>query len=508
MRKRTVSLLITMMVLLGLLAACGQAPATTEPGAPSANATTAPPPATEATPATSAPTEAAAAAPTEAVPPTPTPVNISTFNQADAGNRTVIRWFVGLGAGTQPAQIPLEEEAVRKFNESQDEIYLALEVIDNTQAYNVLATRIASGDVPDILGPIGLRGRNGFAGQLLDLSDLIRTNNVDLSEYPQELVDYYNVEGQGQIGLPYAIYPSFIYFNKDLFDEAGLPYPPQQYGDLYDGKEWNMDTLREVAMLLTVDENGNDATSPDFNPDKIVQFGFHPQWNSNDRSVATLFGAGSLVAPDGAAQIPDNWRAAWNWYHDAIFADHFAPGDAYVNSDAFGNSNVFNSGKLGMAWTHIWYTCCIDQVENWDIAVMPVYNGTITAKLHADTFSIMRGSRYPQEAFEALLYLLDSPELIEAYGAMPAVVDRQPDYFANLDAKFAPNEVNWQVALDSLAYPDDPSHEADMPNFLKAQNALQNFSTSLRSDAKLDVDAAVDALLKTLQSAFAEVARQ
>ena len=34
-------------------------------------------------------------------------------------------------------------------------------------------------------------------------------------------------------GFPYAVYPSMIMFNKDLFDEANLPYPPQKVGDKY-----------------------------------------------------------------------------------------------------------------------------------------------------------------------------------------------------------------------------------------------------------------------------------
>jgi multiple sugar transport system substrate-binding protein len=321
-------------------------------------------------------------------------------------------------------------------------------------------------------------------------------------------VEFYNVPGQGQIGLPYAIYPSFIYYNKDLFDEAGLPYPPQQYGELYDGKEWTIETMSELAMLLTVDEDGNDATMAEFDPNRVAQFGFHPQWINNDRSVATLFGPGAVNDADGNAQIPDNWRAAWKWYHDAMFSQHFAPNDNYTNSDAFGNSNVFNSGKLAMAWSHIWYTCCTEQVANWDIAVMPSYNGVVTSKLHADTFSIMAGTKNPDAAFTVLQYLLQSPELVEAYGAMPAVVADQEAYFAGLDERLAETnetKVNWQVAIDSLAYPDDPSHEADMPNFLKAQNILQAFSTTLRTTPDLDLDATLTQLQADLQGAFDEV---
>ena len=64
-----------------------------------------------------------------------------------------------------------------------------------------------------------------------------------MSVYEPSVVQNYNLPGQGQIGIPFAVYPSFIYFNKDLFDEAGLPYPPQHFGDTYQGKEWNFDTL-------------------------------------------------------------------------------------------------------------------------------------------------------------------------------------------------------------------------------------------------------------------------
>ncbi len=436
----------------------------------------------------------------------PTPVRVSTFDADTADERVVIRWFVGLGAGTQPLQIPLQIETVEQFNAAQDEIYLALEIVDNSESYNVLADRIAAGNAPDIVGPVGLRGRNGFAGQLIDLKYLIESNDVNLDRYDPVLLDYYNVEGQGQIGLPYAIYPSFIYYNVDLFDAANIPYPPQQFGELYDGKEWNMDTLREVAMQLTLDAEGNNATSPDFDPDTIVQFGFHPQWVNQDlRSIGSFFGAGSLVDAEGNAQMPEHWREAIHWYHDAMSVSYFAPNEEAITSEEFGSSNVFNSGKLAMAWSHIWYTGTISDVPNWDIAVVPSYNDTITAKLHADTFSILRGTRYPQEAFEVMLYLLESEELIQAYGAMPANINEQAAYFEQLDQQFATTnatQVNWQVAIDSLQYPDAPSHEADLPNYLETLEDIEVFTKSLRIDPSMDVDTEINNLIVKLQTNF------
>ena len=82
--------------------------------------------------------------------------------------------------------------------------------------------------------------------------------------------------------------------------------------------------MREVALLLTVDANGNDATSPDFDPDNIVQFGYYEQW-TDFRGAATLFGPGSLVDENGNAQVPDQWRDAAEWFYDGMWNEVFTP---------------------------------------------------------------------------------------------------------------------------------------------------------------------------------------
>src|SRR5207237_2249907 len=122
-------------------------------------------------------------------------------------------------------QIEVQRRVVDSFNRSQNNIYLALQIVSNTVASTTLATQIAAGNVPDIVGPVGTAGRASFDGNFLDLTDLIQANNVNLNVYDPAVVRAYNLPGQGQIGIPFAVYPSYIYFNKDLFDEAGLPYP-------------------------------------------------------------------------------------------------------------------------------------------------------------------------------------------------------------------------------------------------------------------------------------------
>src|SRR5439155_15840850 len=145
---------------------------------------------------------------------------------------------------------------------------------------------------------------------------------------------------------------------------------------------------------LTVDASGNDATASNFDPKSIKQFGYFEQ-STDARGVATLFGGGLPYDPADpkTAKIPDNWRAGWKWYYDSIWKNHFAPSYDYQQSDLLAKGNPFKSGNVAMAHTHTWYTCCFDiQKLQWDIAVMPVINGKITAKLHGDTFAILKQS--------------------------------------------------------------------------------------------------------------------
>ena len=64
--------------------------------------------------------------------------------------------------------------------------------------------------------------------------------------------------------------------------------------------------------------------------------------------------------------------------------------------------------------------------------------------------------------------------------------------------------MNWQVAVDSLAHPDVPSHEQDMPNFLKAQDRVGAFYSLLNTTPDLDVGAEIENLENDLQTIFSE----
>jgi multiple sugar transport system substrate-binding protein len=234
---------------------------------------------------------------------------------SSGGDVAEIEWYVGLGTGTNPEQIPVQEEQVDQFNADHPNIHLTLTVVDSEQAEQDLATRMPT-NPPDIIGPIGIRGLQGFGDTLLDLTSYIEEAGIDRSSIEDALWDVYQLDGK-QIGVPMAVYPSFIYYNKGLFDEAELAYPPHEVGEQYEGEDWTWETVRDLAMKLTVDANGNDATSADFDPSSIEVWGLDAQFTNNDpRAWSTIFGgSGSIVADDGTtAQWPDNWREGLQFF--------------------------------------------------------------------------------------------------------------------------------------------------------------------------------------------------
>jgi len=212
-----------------------------------------------------------------------------------------VRWFVGLGTGTDPGQVTVQEEVVADFNASHPNIKLVLEVVPYDSARDTLSTQIASGNGPDIVGLVGWGGSNDFYGQWLNITPQMEKAKFDTSIFDPALIKFYQVEGE-QVGLPFAVFPGAIYFVPSMFDEAGLAYPPQKYGEKYmlDGKEvdWNWATVTEVAKRLTVDVNGNNSKSPDFDRTQIVQVGYSAQWQSI-LSVATFYsGAVKIYSGD------------------------------------------------------------------------------------------------------------------------------------------------------------------------------------------------------------------
>jgi len=505
MRKTLYILTALVMVMSMLLAACAPSAtpvAPTDVPAVEEPTETTEAPVADATATTEAPVADATA--TAAATATLTPYPVAEC----AAGKTCVRWFVGLGTGTDPAQITTQEEVVKDFNASQDKIQLILEVVPFAAAKDALSTEIAADNGPDIVGPVGWGGSNAYSGQWMALGDLIKKNNFDTTIFDPALIKFYQVEGE-QVGLPFAVFPGAIYFVPAMFDESGVAYPPQKYGDKYkmpDGTmvDWNWDTVTKVAQLLTIDKNGKNATEEGFDKTQIVQIGYNAQWQS-PLSVATFYaGAEKIYSGEKTGEyksaIPASWKAAWKWYYDGMWgAKPFIATGALAGSPEFGAGNVFNSGKAAMGLTQTWYTCCLGDFakagNQFQLGIQPMgSDGKVHGRIDADTFRMWKGSKNPDAAFTVLAYLITTggDKLLPAYGAMPAIASKTDAFFAkkSADYPFVTKE-SWNVFVQGLAYPDTPSSEQFQPNWNEATARQQTFMDLMNNTApdKFDFDA-------------------
>ena len=86
---------------------------------------------------------------------------------------------------------------------------------------------------------------------------------------------------------------------------------------------------------------------------------------------------------------------------------------------------------------------------------------------------------------------------------MPARPDRQDAFFETLgQTEGFPDEVDWQVAKDSIEYADNPNFEAAMPKYNETLDILKKYRSRWTTTPNLDMNAEIDKLRAEVQAAW------
>ncbi|MFW6096703.1 MAG: ABC transporter substrate-binding protein [Chloroflexota bacterium] len=164
------------------------------------------------------------------------------------GERPVTVSFMVFG---DPAERQAYAGLVDAFHEQQDAIRVELRHVPSPTEYRTrLATEFAAGSPPDI-SLMNYRRYAAFAandllqplGPYLDASDV-----VDGDDFYQVAIDAFRWQGQ-LMCIPQNISSLVVYYNEDLFLEAGVPFPAD---------DWTWDDFVQTARALTrgLDEDG------------------------------------------------------------------------------------------------------------------------------------------------------------------------------------------------------------------------------------------------------------
>ena len=155
------------------------------------------------------------------------------------------------------------------FSEEHEGVEAELVHVPWGQFLEKLNAMVVSGTLPDTAAFFEFmvfQWKN--EGRFLDLSDVHAGPRAKMPVVQHIAPDGSLVAAAGAVEI------MIIFYNKDIFDEAGIPYPPARVEDA-----WTWDEFLQVAKQLTVDSSGNNALSPDFDPENIDRYGYNmPLW--------------------------------------------------------------------------------------------------------------------------------------------------------------------------------------------------------------------------------------
>ncbi|MBC7121692.1 MAG: sugar ABC transporter substrate-binding protein [Pseudothermotoga sp.] len=139
-----------------------------------------------------------------------------------------------------PAELPPYQEIVKTFEAENPDIKVEIINYPWSTYFDKIQAMMAAEDAPDIMF---LHTIPSWAakGVLEDLTPYIEKSKFPVSAYNQELLSTFMYKGK-IYGFPRDNDTTVLFYNKDLFDEAGVPYPDYS---------WDWQKFLDAARKLT-----------------------------------------------------------------------------------------------------------------------------------------------------------------------------------------------------------------------------------------------------------------
>lgn len=160
------------------------------------------------------------------------------------GDKTVITYWNGF-TGTDGEVM---QKIIDTYNETNTlNVEVQMERVSWDTLYQQLATSLPTGEGPDITAFATERiGGYAESGAIMPINDIYESGEVDSSKIPEVFDQNLRYDGD-YYGVPVNIASLALYYNKDLFDEAGIDYP---------NDDWTWDDLEEAAIALSKEVDG------------------------------------------------------------------------------------------------------------------------------------------------------------------------------------------------------------------------------------------------------------
>ncbi len=282
-----------------------------------------------------------------------------------------------------------QEKGLRKmadeFEKANPGIKIKIQVTGWDDYWTALEAAGTGGSLPDTFwmhsNEIYKYASNGM---LLNLNDKIKASNkVEMGKFPKGLVSIYNFKGN-QYAIPKDYDTIGLWYNKTMFDKAGISYP---------NDKWTWTDLYNAAKKLT---------KPDGSQYGILT----PLHNQEGYYNFVYQNGGTIITKDKKSGYDDPKTIEAMKYYVNFVKEGLSPkefGDAERATD-------MESGKCAMGFFGSWnlsgFTANDYMVKNFDVTVLPASNSGGRASIFNGLGNaIAKTTKHPDEAFKWVEYL-------------------------------------------------------------------------------------------------------
>ncbi len=272
---------------------------------------------------------------------------------AHARQNTTIRYMLW-----DNNQLPAYTECANQFMASNPGITIEIEQLGWGDYWAAIQSGFVTGDAPDVFTNHLAKYPEFVAlEQLVDIQPLVERDGVPTDIYYPGLADLWVKDGS-RYGLPKDWDTVAVIYNADMLEAAGIdPAVMNEW-------TWNPEdggTFEQVVAQLTLDANGNNGLSPDFDKNNVVQYGF-----TNDWATAAGYGQTSFsvfTASTGWTYNNGLWGNEYyyddprftqtiQWIADLWLKKGYATPFADVSS--LGSFALFQAGKAALTTDGSW----------------------------------------------------------------------------------------------------------------------------------------------------------